>query len=179
MVENELKFVLRGHSGLMASLSHLPTVRIDQAYLTPETRIRRRSRVDGWSNTVLGFKRRLPNGRNLDVEGEISAEEFEELWSVATHRLSKERIHIEDGEISWDIDVFMDGGGLPTIVLAEAEMPPEMEAPPSIPLALAGLIAFSVPRDDSRFSARLLSDVSYARSLASAVGADADGTAGQ
>ena len=173
-IENELKYVLRGWSGLVAEIFRMPGAAcavLDQAYLSPETRIRRTAPVEGEPSHVLGFKRRLPDGTSIDVSGAISGDQFDLLWSVASERLRKTRMSFSDGEVSWDVDFFDGPTGAVTIVVAEAEMPPEMERPPRLPRCVAGRVALAVPRGDGRFSARKLSDPAAARNLAALLGA--------
>lgn len=165
-IENELKFVLRDHAALEAALAAtiVPEM-LTAGYLSAEARIR--SEVSAArALRVFTFKRRLANGRNVEIQKDIPEDTFDLLWGETVERLRKRRYSFADGpDLKWDID-FFEGGSGTYFALAEVEMPACMEAPDRVPAVLAPHVAFAVPRDDPRFSSRLLSGEAYARALA-------------
>lgn len=169
-IENELKFVLGvDRAALEAELSSLvPVERLTAGYLNPETRIRREESGPE-ARCVFTFKRRLPDGRNIEIAKEIGPEIFGMLWPDTGDRLCKRRCSFADGPVKWDVDFFGEEGRT-YFAMAEVEMPADMEVPPRILPVLEGRIAFAVPRDDARFASRLLADESYARKLAAELG---------
>lgn len=161
-IENELKYILSPSEELYEVLNGLDGHRetICQGYLNNETRIRRFT--SGETVTYMfSFKKRLANGRNFEVEQELSEEDFLRLWDECSVTLTKDRIKIHDGDVHWDIDTYLDGD-YPYFMLAEVEMPEKMDVPKSIPSFLQEHILHQVERDDGRFTARELAEPKYA-----------------
>ena len=167
MIENELKYVLGGHAALedLLACSGCPRKELTSGYLNEETRIRREVSA-GLDERIFTFKRRLPDGRNIEVARDLDAEAFSLLWSVTRERLTKRRYTLLDGSVTWDTDFFYNPCGEVYFAMAEAEMPPAMDRPERIHPVIAPHVAFSAARGDPRFSSRLIAGEGYARNLA-------------
>ena len=167
-IENERKFVLRDPDGGLerALASACPPWRhygIRQAYLdAPGLRIRRFEDVDGVQH-IFSFKR--PVGAEMvEIETDISAADFQRLWTLRREALEKERYHLAAGHCGWDVDFFKRGGGT-YFALAEVEMPEGRVEPPPAPAILAPYIVMLVPRGDERFASKKLADPAHAARL--------------
>lgn len=178
MIENEVKFVLHSPIALEERLRDLYSWHdIEQGYLHEDLRIRRiatQADLGATFHHVFAFKRRLSNGRNFEVEPEITEEEFNNLWPMTTNRLLKRRFSVRTvvnlhEMIRWDIDFPRWPSGR-HFAIAEAEMPAWMDEPPDVLSTIAPYIVYKVPRSDSRFSARRLSDEGHARNMAIELG---------
>jgi CYTH domain-containing protein len=174
MPENEIKFVVRDYAELEALLTPFGWEDIEQGYLNPNNRIRRITYENGTQLFFFTYKQRLPNGHNLEIEARITASEFTEAWDYTLERVIKRRIVIEHGNVKWDIDFYR--WSRPYFVLAEVEMPPDMQRPEAILSYLVKHLAYEVPRDDGRFAARRLSNENHVRAVARELGVwgDAD-----
>jgi CYTH domain-containing protein len=173
-IENELKYVLRDTGSLEAALAAVPGVRVEevfQGYLNPETRVRRFVSPEGES-LVFSFKRRLPDGANVEIETELTDAEFGLLWGATEERLCKRRYKVSDDGVDWDVDFFHEGGEV-YIVVAEAEMPEGMARPARVLPAIEASVVLAVDRADGRFASRRLASAAYARAVAAEVGAAA------
>jgi CYTH domain-containing protein len=169
MIENELKFIVRYSTELEASLKRkYGWVLIDQAYLNGRARVRRKTTLteDQWFFT---FKQRLENGHNIEIETEISEQDYNALLPFAPDRFIKQRVTVRRDDVCWDIDFPYWARGNHFIV-AEAEMPATMDQPPVILEDIKSHIAFAVPRSDGRFNARRLIDEKHAMALAEELG---------
>ena len=169
MIENERKYLLRGHAVVEASMAALaPGIDILQGYLDGSSRIRRYL-GGGCVWTVKGYR---PDGRNDEDEREITDARFNEMWPSCKRSLAKRRYKVSDGpDVTWDVDFFTSPDMSVYFAMAEAEMPEDMEEPPRVLSALGGHVAFLVPRRDMRFSSSKLCDVAYASALAAGYGA--------
>jgi hypothetical protein len=170
MVENELKYIARWDMALEAELKFCyGYVYIEQAYLNDRARVRRKVGEDHQSTFVFTYKQRISHGRNIEIETAISEQDYRGLFPFAMQKLTKHRVTVKQDDMHWDIDFpcWQHGNHF---VIAEAEMPDTMEAPPRILEVLRPYIVFAVPRDDRRFTARRLSDESVAIALAKGLG---------
>lgn len=169
MSENELKFVIGGYVELEAELtSSHGWDDITQGYLNPNARVRSRAYQDGRRSFYFTYKQRMPNGHNLELEAIMAESEFNEAWEYTVERLTKRRVSFDDGDVHWDIDFYR--WAEPYFVLAEVEMPAAMVNPESIPPILAERMIYAVPREDNRFTARLLADEVHVRAMAQELG---------
>ncbi|TVQ56573.1 MAG: adenylate cyclase [Phycisphaerales bacterium] len=148
-VEIERTFLLQRKPELP---QHAVQYRFEQGYLPAvegddpkqvEGRIRRATRPDGSVTCTHTIKRGLGLVRE-ESEREISADEFDRLWPQTDgRRILKSRYAIEEGGLTWEVDVFEQPPGL---VLAEVELPSaEHEVP--IPAWLAGHIEREVTEE--------------------------------
>lgn len=174
MVENEVKFIVRWDFDLEHRLKNgHDWLHIEQAYLNDRARIRKTILVsvdsDDRPKYVFTYKQRLSNGRNIEIETAIDEEDYAGLLRFSLQRLSKSRVSIQEGVVRWDIDFPRWKHGHHFIV-AEAEMPMEMEQPDHILEALRPYVVLAVSRSDRRFTARRLSDESVAVGLAIELG---------
>jgi len=116
--EIERKYLLRE---LPAAVAGAPSVEIDQGYLPGERineRIRRTRGSDG-----LRYYRTIKAGSGIDrleIEEETTELFFSTLWPLTRGcRVRKRRYFIQEGELTWEIDEFLDRDGL---WLAELEL---------------------------------------------------------
>lgn len=151
-VEIERKFLLHALPDVVRDRSG---IRIAQGWL-PGTRLRERLRrsvhPDGrveWTRTV-----KLGTGiSRVEVEEQASAMLFESLWPLtAQARVEKVRYAIADGELTWEIDVFLDRD----LLLAEIELPSEDTAI-SFPTWLAPCVTREVTGEPAYVNANLAS----------------------
>lgn len=119
------------------------------------------------SNNVQKFYLTLKNktfNRTIEIENEIEKRDFDDLWVLATKKLSKVRYKIKNRKEIWDIDYFKSKKKT-YFALAEVEMEEGKKSPSSIiPFVKKNLI-FEVPRNDNRFSSESLSNIKYAKKI--------------
>jgi CYTH domain-containing protein len=164
-IENERKFVLRDAQGVLerALASACPPWRcysIRQAYLdAPGLRIRRFEDRDGVQH-IFSFKR--PVGSEMvEIETEMSAVDFQRLWTLRRESLEKVRYHLTDIRYGWDVDFFKHDGKT-YFALAEVEMPEGRIEPPPPPAILAPHVVMLVEHGDERFASKKLADPAHA-----------------
>lgn len=175
-VENERKLVLRDPGGALerrldAACPPWRCFFIRQAYLdAPGLRIRRFDSGEKGVRHIFSFKRPIA-GEMVEIETEISAVDFERLWSLRREALEKARFHLDDGDCGWDVDFFKRDGAT-YFALAEVEMPEGRRDPPPPPAILAPHVVLLVPDGDDRFASKKLADPAYAAHLAKALPVD-------
>ncbi len=117
-LEIERKYIL---TGLPDSLNGKPSMLIDQGWL-PGTKIQERLRRTR-SAEGIRYYRTVKSGSGLvrsQVEERISKKTFEDLWPLTERkRIRKRRYKVADGNLTWEIDRFLDR----ELVLAEVELP--------------------------------------------------------
>ncbi|HEY7636314.1 MAG TPA: CHAD domain-containing protein [Gemmatimonadales bacterium] len=115
--EVERKFLLRRLPPIDGSA---PVVEIEQGYLPGERLVERLRRVQSGDGVQL--VRTLKTGAGLtrlEIEEPVAPELFERLWPLTEgRRVHKRRYRIPDGELTWEIDEFLDRD----LVLAEVEL---------------------------------------------------------
>ncbi len=171
-IENERKFVLDDLSGtLEARVAACPGVSrsyLQQAYLdTSGLRIRAIESAGG-TKRVFTFKR-LVDDQVVEIETEISADDFQRLWMTRRESLHKARYSWRDGRFLWEVDFFKADDGCTYFALAEVEMPETETEPPSPPDILAPHVLLLAPRNDPRFTSKRLADRVHAEQLLAAV----------
>jgi CYTH domain-containing protein len=125
--EVERKFLLTGLPTLPGAES---PVEIEQGYLPGERLIERvrRIRSDEGEELVRTVKEGSGLTR-LEVEESVSPDVFDQLWPLTEgRRLRKRRYRVPDGDLTWEIDEFLDRD----LVLAEVELagrPVDVEVP--------------------------------------------------
>jgi CHAD domain-containing protein/CYTH domain-containing protein len=139
--EVERKYLL---SGLPPAATGAPSVEIEQGYLPGERLIERLRRIRGEDGVEL--VRTVKEGTGLvrlEIEESVAPEVFEVLWPLtAGRRLWKRRHRVADGDLTWEIDQFLDRD----LVLVEVELPaPEVEV--AIPAWLAPWVQREVTDD--------------------------------
>lgn len=167
--ENEIKFVASGYRQLEEELTPFGWCDIEQGYLNPNNRVRRMTFSDGTRQYVFTFKQSLPNGQNLEIELPIDEDQYNAAWDHTNERVMKRRITIEGSHLKWDIDFYRWQHGK-YFVLAEVEMPTDMERPKIILPNLQPHLVYEVPRGDDRFAARRLADEAHVRAMATELG---------
>ncbi len=163
--ENERKYVLTAPEAVLALWPRPDWDEVRQGYLPGDARIRRRTSAGRRSDT---FTYKLAaGGRLIEVETALDARDFDDLWALTDRRIHKLRRTATDAHgLLWDIDVFLDGDGLPYLAMAECEMPEGMTAPPAVLPELADQVRFLVPPErQAEFSNTRLSDPAYAGTL--------------
>lgn len=168
-VENEVKYVLQDPDGQLAAwLAQHPDAHaatIDQGYLADNVRLRRFTYADGTVAHVHSAKYRVGDGRQVEIEVGISEEDFCALWPACERSLRKRRYTLADGAVHWDVDFLLHPvTGAVYFVLAEAEMPEEMEAPAYLPEHIAAHLVYDAGRQKG-YSSRRLSDPAYAAAV--------------
>jgi CYTH domain-containing protein/CHAD domain-containing protein len=141
-MEIERKFLLHGLPPVAAMA---PSVRIDQGWLPGEQlreRLRRTTTSDGHSLCTRTVKLG-PMGARIEIEEAADATLFDALWPLTAHaRIRKRRHVIRDGELTWEVDVFLDRD----LVLAEVELTSETQSAP-LPDWLAPFVVAEVTHD--------------------------------
>ena len=149
--EVERKFLLTGLPTLPGAGS---PVEIEQGYLPGERLIERvrRIRSDEGEELVRTVKEGSGLTR-LEVEEPVSADVFDQLWPLTEgRRLRKRRYRVPDGDLTWEIDEFLDRD----LVLAEVELagrPVDVE----VPAWLQPHVDREVTEDDAYSNLRLAS----------------------
>jgi CYTH domain-containing protein len=165
-IENERKFVLRD-DGLEAALAARPGVSksfLRQAYLDVSGMRIRSIETAGRTAHVFTYKRAV-DGQVVEIETEISAIDFQRLWSQRRETLQKARYSWTDGPYHWDVDFFKTAGGRTYFAQAEVEMPEDQREPPPLPGDLAEHLLATAPAGDLRFTSKRLSNQSHAEKL--------------
>jgi len=139
--EVERKYLL---SGLPPAATGAPSVEIEQGYLPGERLIERLRRIRGEDGVEL--VRTVKEGTGLvrvEIEESVAPEAFEVLWPLtAGRRLRKRRHRVAGGDLTWEIDQFLDRD----LVLAEVELP-AAEVEVAIPAWLAPWVQREVTDD--------------------------------
>jgi CYTH domain-containing protein len=117
--EIERKYLLTGRPERVAAAR---SVEVDQGYLPGERineRIRRVRDADG----TVTYVRTLKSGSGLErieIEEETTRDFFEAVWPTTRGaRVRKRRYYVPDGQVTWEIDEFLDR---PDLWLAEVEL---------------------------------------------------------
>jgi CYTH domain-containing protein len=166
-IENERKFVLDDDGKLEQQLAQVPGVTrsfLRQAYLDVSGLRIRAIEADGTKRHVFTYKREV-DGQVVEIETDISAADFDRLWSQRRETLQKVRCSWDDGHFHWDVDFFKTDEGRTYFSQAEVEMPEQDKAPPPVPKCLAGHLLAPAPAGDPRFSSKRLADRAHAESL--------------
>ncbi len=130
-VEIEHKFLL---SALPAHVQSFPSEEIEQGWLPGDELVERlrHVRINGrndWYRTVKAGR----GVRRTEIEEATTLELFTALWPLTDgRRVTKRRYLIPEGELTWEIDQFLDR----ELALAEIELPGE-DTPVEIPGWLA------------------------------------------
>ena len=166
-IENERKFVLKDDGGLEARLAQEPGVTrsvLRQAYLDVSGLRIRSVETDGALRHVFTYKRPI-EGQVVEIETDISAIDFQRLWSQCRETLQKVRYSWPDGPFHWDVDFFKTADGRTYFAQAEVEMPEEDREPPPLSPLLAGHLLAMAPAGDLRFTSKRLADLAHAEKL--------------
>ena len=166
-IENERKFVLN-EDGLEAELAADSAVTrsfLRQAYLDVSG-MRIRSAQTGAAEVRHLFTYKRPiDGQVVEIETEISAVDFERLWSQRRETLQKLRYSWTDGPFHWDVDFFKADGDHTYFIQAEVEMPEGQVEPPPLPPGLADHLLGMAPAGDPRFASKRLASQAHAEQI--------------
>jgi CHAD domain-containing protein/CYTH domain-containing protein len=149
--EVERKFLLTGLPTLPGAES---PVEIEQGYLPGERLIERVRRIRSEEGEELVRTVKEGSGlTRLEVEEPVSPDVFDQLWPLTEgRRLRKRRYRVPDGDLTWEIDEFLDRD----LVLAEVELagrPVDVE----VPAWLQPHVDREVTEDDAYSNVRLAS----------------------
>jgi CYTH domain-containing protein len=169
-VEYELKFVLSDPDGhLRHNLAQVAdSFEIEQIYTPKGARLRRLREIPFEEiSYTFTFKESI-NGKLLEFEDSVDAQDYELARSGAASELFKIRYKIPVDGGDWDVDFLMTGrpeeGGQVYFVMAELELPEG--APWELLDILKPYLVLQVPYEDSTyFTNRKLCDVGYAREV--------------
>ena len=116
--EVERKYLLER---LPNAVADSPWVEIEQGYLPGDHLVERLRRIR--SDAGVELVRTVKEGSGLvrlEVEESVAPEVFDALWPLTQgSRLRKRRYRVPEGELTWEIDQFLDRD----LVLAEVELP--------------------------------------------------------
>lgn len=173
-IEREFKYVLKDadmlYWALLGNSNVTGIAGIDQGYLSRGGRIRRRSWWTRNGDTFLDspsishvehiftYKHDLTFQPGcLEIETEISKEDYELGWIDATHKIVKTRVLLPSdiGAGVWEIDFFTDTQGF-YLALAEFEVPANAGPPDRLHPLVAQFLHYRVNEDDGRFKNRKL-----------------------
>ncbi|MGH8432862.1 MAG: hypothetical protein ACREUF_20935 [Solimonas sp.] len=166
-IENERKFVLQDDGALEQRLADIPGVTrsvLRQAYLDASGLRIRSIEAGDTIRHVFTYKREI-DGQVVEIETDISAIDFERLWSQRRETLQKARYSWDDGRFHWDVDFFKTGEGRTYFAQAEVEMPESERTPPPLPPRLADHLLAIAPAGDQRFTSKRLADQAHAERL--------------
>jgi CYTH domain-containing protein len=166
-IENERKFVLDDDGKLEQQLAQAPGVTrsvLRQAYLDVSGLRIRAIEAHGTKRHVFTYKRDV-DGQVVEIETDISAVDFDRLWSQRRETLQKVRYSWPDGRFQWDVDFFKTDDGRTYFAQAEVEMPEHDKEPPPLPPRLAGHLLATAPAGDRRFASKQLADRTHAENL--------------
>src|SRR6266404_7023370 len=159
-IENERKFVLDDDGKLETLLAQVPGVTrslLQQAYLDVSGLRIRAIQSNGSKRHIFTYKREV-DGQVVEIETEISAADFDRLWSQRRETLQKSRYSWDDGRFHWDVDFFKTDDGRTYFTQAEVEMPEHERQPPDVPVRLASHLLGPAPLGDPRFTSKRLAD---------------------
>jgi hypothetical protein len=172
-IEREFKYVLRDAEELWARLSPIDTpglitgkVDIQQGYLSRGGRVRLKTwqiyqgklQDEPKTERIFTYKHDLTNQPGcLEIESEISKEDFDLAWDEADHKIIKTRFLLPCNNTSgvWEIDFFRDQKGI-YLAMAEFEVPANAGPPDRLHPLVKEYLTFAVPEDDGRFKNRKL-----------------------
>lgn len=137
-LEIERKYLLRA---IPPRLEKEPFVRIDQGYVPGEKLHERVRRKRGENGTSYYRTIKLGTGvSRIEVEETCDEKIFAKLWTLTRgRRVQKKRYAVEEGDLTWEIDVFTDR----ELVLAEVELE-SADRVPTLPAWLAPFVVREV-----------------------------------
>lgn len=161
-IENERKYVIDETSESLFAQHAEKTLHIDQKYLAINKGFSTRVRSINNCRFILTVKQDVQGMvGQLEIETEISKEDFDILWKTAYRVISKIR-YIYKG---WEVDFFKTEQGKNYIAVAEIELPPKVKWPENIPQIIKENIIYVVPIEDKRFSNKKIGNIKYASKL--------------
>lgn len=161
-IENEKKYIMNFHCESIVSNNSTKKTNIEQGYLVRKDglTVRIRKSTDKYdTHYCFTLKQRVDN-KIVEIENEISKKDFNLLATKASAWVQKDRYYL-DG--NWVVDFFRNKELY--FVMAEIEMPEDVEEPDFIHPIVAQNLIYAVKKEDSRFSSKKLSDMEYAKKL--------------
>ena len=165
-IENERKFVLNLDNHLNV-ISHIEALheckhtRIHQIYLPGGIRARALKDKDNHTKFIFGYKKKI-NGKILEIETEISPNDFNSLYSIKKSFLLKNRLSWITDEYTWDLDLFIHNEK-PYFFMLEIEMPETINIIPKLPNIINDNMLYHVSEHDNNFSSKKLCSVKHAQ----------------
>lgn len=171
-VELEFKYVLRSplelESRLLVEASNydLQIIDINQGYLSKGGRIRSKTYrpkngrpEDAVIQHIFTYKHRLSKRPGaLEIECDISPEDFNLAWEDSDHHITKTRYVISCNDHGiWEIDFFRHKNKT-YLAMAEFEVQQGIDRPLTLHPLVEEYLLFAVPEADDRFNNRKLSD---------------------
>jgi len=150
--EIERKFLLTGLPSLDGGES---PVEIEQGYLPGERLVERVRRVSSEDGVELARTVKEGSGlTRLEVEESLTPDVFDRLWPLTEgRRLRKRRYRVPDGDLTWEIDEFLDRD----LVMAEVELTPGAPSEVEVPGWLRPFVDREVTGDDAYSNFKLAS----------------------
>jgi len=148
--EIERKFLLTGLPSLEKAGR---PVEIEQGYLPGERLVERVRRIVSEDGVQLVRTVKEGSGlTRLEVEEALTPAMFDSLWPLTEgRRLRKRRYRVPDGDVTWEIDEFMDR----ELVLAEVELSPGSPTDVELPAWLRPHVEREVTEDEAYSNLRL------------------------
>lgn len=158
MIENERKFVLDIDEDFF--INHFYTQHIiKQGYLSSECRIR------SYDESYIFTYKKLVEDELIEIETEITKDDFDKLWTQTKNQLSKTRYtEMSYGDNKWEIDFFKNDG-YTYFVMAECEIYNGDIEPNRFPIDIKKHTIHVVERFDERFTSHSLCDIDHAKGL--------------
>ncbi len=169
-IENEYKFALHDPEGkLEAQLfaSDCFRVGIRQGYIRKGARIREWHDLQNQTiRYIFTYKHRVDDDV-IEVETDISEEDFNRLWSVREYDVTKIRFKFVVDGMTWDVD-FLKNNGKTYFSLAEVELPEEQRTVPTPPALIKDYVLGGTGRHDKTLSNKRLLHIDYAKQVEAA-----------
>lgn len=132
---------------------------LEQGYLDSKgARIRRTlNRTRGTDKAEFTFKQTV-NGKQIEIETEISSSDYFALWQTVNRIVKKTRIVVPtySGD-TWEVDFFHTSkAGETYLVMAEVELPEDKQKPDLLPLFISSTLLHEVEYGDKRFNSKEL-----------------------
>jgi len=164
--EHEFKFVLNleGEDEIAAACDKWEPIR--QGYLYVAKGVSHRVRASGTSKPkyTMTFKKNT-KGRTVEVETDLDARDFNDLWPDTIQRLHKVRHYLRHRHWVYEIDSFKDYLNRTYFLMAELEMPEGHKPPENLPAVLTKHLLLRVPLTSCQFASKLIADPRYATDL--------------
>lgn len=157
-IENELKYILSLKLKEQA-FSNWKKVEIKQGYLDDGPRIRKYG-----DDLVFTYKKWVESINALvEIENKISQKDFDYLFPMCTDIVRKTRFVKNNDGCEWVVDFLKNEHDDVYFILAEVEMPEEMESPTHILKELKSNVILIPEKGDKKFTNKMLSNESYAK----------------
>lgn len=188
-IEREFKFILDPErinldtlvSSIKNGFLNFSLLEIKQGFATPNNRIRTidyiyvggdREPKEYQKGALTSYVHTFKLEHELDVielESDISFEDFEFLWVNASNKVHKYRLSSDNvGNYHWDVDFYLDDNNDVYFVLAECEVYDFGDAR-QIPSFVENALLYPVHKSNKMFTSFKLSNVNYAKETLSSL----------